>query len=209
MPDYIRNHVKIYGRAEDVSALIKLVLNDKEKLLFDFEKIVPSPGDLEVVTSGPYDSDYIKLWKNEHNERNDKDFVDGICELGFSYEESLDWGRKLLRNEILYGERDWYDWRMKHWGTKWNAMGVTMTYQGSCEVDYEFDTANTFPEEIYLSLSAQFPDLQIDVEFAHEDIGAYCGAESFRGGSGETYFVNEKQFACDVWGINPDEIKEK
>ena len=62
-----------------------------------------------------------------------------------------------------YGSPDWYDWRIEHWGTKWNA------YECNIGEDYiEFDTAWACPFEVIEELSKY---ATITVAWADEDLG--------------------------------------
>lgn len=63
-----------------------------------------------------------------------------------------------------------YEWCIEHWGTKWNAYKVA--YNDDCVY---FDTAWSTPRPIWVELSKRFPNLNLMVEFADEDIGRNCG----------------------------------
>jgi hypothetical protein len=53
---------------------------------------------------------------------------------------------------------DWFHWRIQHWGTKWSAMNVKMTWKnttGKCVID--FSTAWTPPVPLIHFMSTQYP----------------------------------------------------
>lgn len=102
-------------------------------------------------------------------------------------------------NVQRYGSKDWYDWRIKNWGTKWNASDSSFD---EATGTVEFDTAWSMPENIFRALSHFTP---LRVVFADEDLGNNCGMED--------YFVDEDgnehlevvmegsvELANDTWG---------
>lgn len=100
----------------------------------------------------------------------------------------------------------WYDWCIENWGTKWNACN---TYVVS-DNEVEFDTAWSCPINIFIELSKQFSDVEIEVEYADEDIGYNCGKLVFLNGNIEECIDmdNNTDFALDVWGYT-EEMKEE
>lgn len=100
----------------------------------------------------------------------------------------------------LYGNRNWYDWNMKHWGTKWNA------YNPLEPVDNEirFETAWNAPMKVIEELSFMFNDLEITIDYADEDIGFNCGRTTFKNGekTREWALWNAVEFANEMWEIS-------
>ena len=79
-------------------------------------------------------------------------------------------------NRQKFGFPDWYNWRINHWGTKWNAL---------CEEDAavdglpEFRTAWNIPEG-WLRTLAKHVDFTL--LYADEDMGNNCGrVKAFHG----------------------------
>ena len=104
-------------------------------------------------------------------------------------------------NVQRYGSKDWYDWRIKNWGTKWNASDSSFDEETGV---IEFDTAWSMPENIFRALSHFTP---LRVVYADEDLGSNCGMED--------YFVDEDgnehlevvmegsvELANDTWGYS-------
>ena len=104
-------------------------------------------------------------------------------------------------NVQRYGSKDWYDWRIKNWGTKWNASDSSFNEETGV---VEFDTAWSMPENIFRTLSHFTP---LRVVYADEDLGSNCGMED--------YFVDEDgnehlevvmegsvELANDTWGYS-------
>ena len=75
-------------------------------------------------------------------------------------------------NIEMYGHKNWYDWSIGNWGTKWNA------YNHS-EIGTDticFQTAWSHPYEIIEALCFKFPEVKFSIEYADEDTGYNVGA---------------------------------
>ena len=70
---------------------------------------------------------------------------------------------------------DVLSWCQTKWSTKWNAQNVV--WEGDEFVS--FDTAWSYPEEIFFELAERFPAVKIYVQFADEFIGQNCGEAGF------------------------------
>ena len=51
-----------------------------------------------------------------------------------------------------YGAKDWYDWRCKNWGTKWNSCHTEIIEDEREGLTYTFNTAWDCPREIVFKL---------------------------------------------------------
>lgn len=81
-----------------------------------------------------------------------------------------------------YGFDNWYDWRLEHWGTKWDACDVAYGVDDAPDTLYvEFDTAWAFPTPIVVELSKLFPTLTFCYD-ANEESGMYDFTVEFRNG---------------------------
>lgn len=100
-----------------------------------------------------------------------------------------------------YKARDWYDWCIENWGTKWNA-GDTIVDDESIE----FETAWSTPVPVFVELSKCLKDITIIVDYADEDIGSNCGTLIIVNGEvSKREPRNPRRFACDLWGYDYDE----
>lgn len=110
-------------------------------------------------------------------------------------------GKQVLDNIGKYGFKDWYDWSIANWGTKWNA----------CESFVEnnsiyFDTAWDPVPIIVEKLSKKFPTAKIHYDYAEEQLCVCCGEMDFENGQ----IVNMQKFefgskeaydkAFELWG---------
>ena len=113
-------------------------------------------------------------------------------------EEALGDYIKGFFNIKRYKARDWYDWSIENWGTKWNA-GDTIVDDESIE----FETAWSTPVPVFVELSKRLKDISIIVHYADEDIGSNCGSLVIVNGEvSECEPDNPRKFACDMWGYD-------
>ncbi len=113
-------------------------------------------------------------------------------------------GKKYLDNILAYGAPTWYDWRVKNWGTKWNAYSQEPIKDNKiC-----FETAWSKVTPIMLKLSERFPELEMRYRWADEDIGANLGEQVFANGKMQEQFIPSTfskeafEFAADMWGLD-------
>ncbi len=91
-------------------------------------------------------------------------------------------------------------WARDKWGTKWNACEPKHDAEAGTA---QFDTAWSCPEPVFFELSKRFPDDEISVTYADEDIGSNCGTFTIKGG---------RAVASDIaprWSEMSDEQKTK
>lgn len=69
------------------------------------------------------------------------------------------------------------DWNRQTWGTKWNAYSQTIE-----EDTLRFDTAWSHPTPVIVALSQNFPEEEIHVQYADEDLGSNCGEYIIKNG---------------------------
>lgn len=67
---------------------------------------------------------------------------------------------------------NWYEWRCKYWGTKWNASD-SYTIVKKTQITFVFSTAWNCPTPIALELAKLGYDMEL--KYADEDYGSNCG----------------------------------
>lgn len=73
----------------------------------------------------------------------------------------------------------WYNWNVKHWGTKWNSYGFDKVG------DYFFfETAWTGVPNLISVISEKYPSVRIEYDFADEDTGYNVSKHIFENGVG-------------------------
>jgi hypothetical protein len=101
------------------------------------------------------------------------DTVAGFCGEGTYAQELLEFKEKL--NLKWFGSRNWYDWQVSNWGTKWDVGGTDSGFsnlQSDNELWLNFDSAWSPPIEFYLTLT----DLGFNVlAYYYESGMGFCG----------------------------------
>lgn len=111
------------------------------------------------------------------------------------------------------------DFARKVWGTKWNACEPeAFPDEGRCQ----FETAWSCPDGVLKKLSERFPDDEIAVTYADEDIGSNCGTFTLKAGQvvkediapawsdmTEEQKAKWKSFAYEVKGRDPKDYEDE
>ena len=87
--------------------------------------------------------------------------------------EALDTFFRGYFNVQRYGWKDWYDWSIENWGTKWNACDVHVDDENQV---IEFETAWSMPDGVLKEVCKYTP---LRVEYADENMGSNCGIEDY------------------------------
>lgn len=192
MPNWVLN--KVIGL--DETALRKALVNDDERV--DFNKLIKQPKDLDIecgsysynpktlendlngskitqLLNDYYNdeitqAEYAEKVKADERIKLIKDLI-GPTSTNFNRTEDLSYLDTFVKgffNVQRYGITDWYDWRLQHWGCKWNASETVIDDDGAIH----FQTPWAKPVEIYHELCKVTP---IRVMYADEDIGYNCG----------------------------------
>ena len=112
----------------------------------------------------------------------------------------------------LTGFSDPISWSYANWGTKWNGYDFS-------EVEptlIRFSTAWSYPTPVLVELSKKFPDDEISVQYADEDIGSNCGYFTLKDGEMITYAsddddieINWEDFASQlIHGVSYEELMQ-
>ena len=167
MPNYVMNRIKFEGKQEDIDTLIRLIavqLTDEE-LKEEDESIFGA-------------RDYVVDVRNRDGKKV-KTFLG-----------TIDFNRIIPQpDDIFQGElstearekshgRNWYDWSIENWGTKWNALDFEDTGNNNI---ISFQTAWSFPFPVILAIKDNLIvpnnlDVTMRIAYADEDIGNNLGA---------------------------------
>ena len=186
MPNHIKSRLEFTGKEGEIKNLVE-----------DFSTFVPRKPSLsfdgDLVYQNKETNEYG--WLNEKTnkfKRRDKTSVEGVPE-GFTqcFEEEFTIFPDL--NKVVPQLPDvlescnnnepginphWYDWRIQHWGTKWN----TYSHKKIDEKTYIFETAWSGIPEIIRLMSIKYPSLLILYQYADEDTGYNCGEFIYQNG---------------------------
>ena len=208
MPNHVTNKIRFNGSKEDVERIMAFVKSDESE--FDFNKIIPMPEELNVEAGSRGDDgleayrEYLRTGIQPKEITNKYGFKRVIEDEDFAL------GKRYYENIQKYGCANWYDWCWNRWGTKWNAYDVSVSGE-----EIEFLTAWNAPEPVILKLSELFPNVEIEHDYADEDMGYNCGkltyidgamydSTDFEQGSDEAL-----RFACELHGYDYDEYMEE
>lgn len=123
------------------------------------------------------------------------------------------YGKIVVENILTYGCKDWYDWSIKYWGTKWNAYDCREINPTDTEIC--FNTAWSAPHPVVYALAKKYPDIEIMHKWADEDWGSNTGYHILNGKHGESeepiYLAGNDAlvFAAEILGYDMDEYYVK
>ena len=114
------------------------------------------------------------------------------------------------RNIAKYGQKDWYDWNIANWSTKWDVdanldeYGTTAT-----EVIMSFESAWAPPQNAIAKMAEKFSKLNIRHTYMEEGM-CFVGSDEYAGGEPANSFYNDdsesdewQDFARDEFGWEP------
>ena len=171
----------------------------EDGVLFDFNRLVPMPESLNIecgsntevgkdlayiMDDGAFDerrqydsARLLHLMETEGITSQNRPFFTGAEAKQFTQNTEigrllLQLGRTAIQNLEKYDAETWYDWRVSHWATKWNAAEVCIDADSQ---QIRFDTAWSFPEPIAYALAKKFPEVDFVWTYADEDYGHNAG----------------------------------
>lgn len=190
MPNHVRNIVKMKGITTLPLFTEEEGYDGKMVSAFDFNKIIPMPGPLQM-TAGGIESIAIEaaLRRIGSMERqfergrvvpgmSDERYRTAVASCQQTEDELCEIGLQYLSNQVRYGATNWYDWCCDNWGTKWNA------YENQ-QPDSDtiiFETAWAPPEPVIARLAKMYPEAEIEHWWADEDTGSNDGHAKYSGG---------------------------
>jgi len=159
MPNHCENTITITGEQKELKEIWRRFQHKKEKGInmertLSFEKIMPTPRVLMEQSSPP---------RKKEDETEEQ------------YQERI---TKYIRN---YGARDWYDWRVKNWGTKWDSYDCFLQEIEPDMMQFAYSTAWSPGKEILQHLSKLYPNILIVLQY-HEPGMVFAGSCMFKSG---------------------------
>lgn len=89
-------------------------------------------------------------------------------------------GKPNLNLIAKFGTDNWYDWKIKHWGIKWDIQLGLMT-NSSRQIKYWFESAWAPPITAIENVSKIFPNLKFVLEYYEPGMGIRGKATSQNG----------------------------
>lgn len=177
MPNWITNKIKAPKH------IIEAMLNENSAV--DFHRMMPSPlkygedwdgiyGDAETAAEKALGIiDGHPLIQSLQIQNQDRSRVQSMSD------ESFEQFVGMLRNYREHGYLHSMAFARDKWGTKWNACESQVDLEDGTAA---FETAWACPKPVLIALSERFPDDEISVVFADEDIGSNCGSFILKSG---------------------------
>lgn len=137
---------------------------------------------------------------NFNFEQKEEELVEILNHFGSKTEEALMIGKKQIDNLEKYNAINWYEWRVQHWGTKWNSSNLVINKKS-----ISFDTPWSPVIPLIKELSKQHKNIKFFYLYADEDIGSNTGFMCLNNGKIEYEGVFENnskeayQLALDLW----------
>ena len=161
MPNHCHNRVEFYS--DDTTAILKLhaIFNKgladdiKEPVDTVFGSFIPEPNWAEV----PLAESDVKEYSFS-NARGEVGELPVYKDKGF--------GRGLYFPSTDVNDDRWYNWRVANWGTKWDCYDLSID-EDEQELNLQFNTAWSPPEEICHALKEKFEDA--DIQWFYDEPG--------------------------------------
>ena len=181
MPNWCFNHLTIEEhKGEKPQKILAEIISESEngEKYFDFNKIIPMPKCLEVV-SGSETTRAIRYflfthtdltqeerqkvlsciseWERKQIEEDTQETINKIIEDQKDLKSFENYAQIIFDNIMLYDCPTWYEWCIKNWGTKWNSCETTID-DDEDDIVIDFDTAWSPPIPVLLALSKKYPN---------------------------------------------------
>mgnify|MGYP000915194532 FL=1 len=193
MPNHVISRIVIFGEKESIAAFVAAAKKDGE---WDINALYPNP---LAGFSSP-----VRIVPREEYDKQPED----IPLIGRAMTQEMH-----DRFVKQYGTADWYDWALRHWGTKWGVYDIEEESVTDTEVILTYSTAWSPATGLWAKVSELFPTLTFESEFVDE-CGNYCGRESYAAGEvteSEEYDVDsaEGKAICESVGYTFDFDEEE
>ena len=218
MPNWVQNNIKFSGDTAEIKKMLETIKNDEISFgSIDFNKIIPMPDSLNIECGSRTDKG-IEMVKNylesmpeelKGKEGTYEEFIADLrnhsTDISDEKEKKIwDIGVTAVDNLYKYNAPTWYEWCNDNWNTKWNACGYDENTDYSDSDFIWFQTAWSAPVPVIQKLSEMYPNIELTLEFADEDLGQNCGEMKFKDGDIFEEYIPQTgkeaiEFAAKVW----------
>lgn len=159
MPNICNNTLIVNGSEEDIVKFLQQTCtaeNFETAEPYDYailRKLVPTPQELTDTVSG---------WSADP-------------------ETQAEYDAKFSANLAKYGYKDWYDWNIANWGTKWADSDTFLSNRNTGYCVMHFQTPWCAPEAGIDKVSVMFPNLEFVLTYMEEGAG-FVGATAYKSG---------------------------
>jgi hypothetical protein len=154
MPNHCSNKTYILGPASEIDAIYAIIHNlDEEGPGLKY--LLPCPEDLVQTTAAS--AEIPEIW-NEYLEHAEW----SIEKYQIEVQAKKDLKQKQIENVEKYGYKDWYDWSLAKYGTKWGDYDVRIDvnqFDELKEITVTYNTAwSPFEAVFFEEVSKKFPN---------------------------------------------------
>lgn len=194
MPNWVKNTLTIkFNTPEEKAKCLELLFSEEEgsgKKYLDFNHLVPMPKELMDCTCGSDGELGLQILNGmktiDELQPHNKKRIDEILAAGHQYKSNL---RK-------YGSTTWYDWSVKHWGTKWNADTEYIDLSEDLVVVVRYTTPWEMPNGWLCALATRLPEVYW-VNDADEEGGFFAGTLTHPSGDCKLYWEEHESHYWD------------
>jgi hypothetical protein len=127
---------------------------------------------------------FVRKAKLESEDTEDKEFFNNVIPMPKKLVDTTSGGLDSEFNSALKGNKkkkysNWYNWRLAHWGTKWDVE-PNVHFEEDNHIVIWYDTAWAPALDFWDTVSKKFPSLTIKIRYYEEGVGFI----------GETHFAN-------------------
>lgn len=218
MPNWVENKLSYNGNEAEIKEMLKKIRYDNATIgTIDFNKIIPMPKSLDIECGSRTDKG-IEMVKNylenlpaelKGKEGTYEEVLEDLhnhsADISDDEEKKIwDIGITAVDNLYKYNAPTWYEWCNDNWNTKWNACGYDENTDYSDSDFIWFQTAWSTPILVIKKLSEMYPNIELTLEFADEDLGQNCGEMKFKDGDIFEEYIPQTgkeaiEFAAKVW----------
>lgn len=231
MPNWCSNYIEIKGSKGVIKKALTFVKtkNEDKEDCFDFNNLIPMPQEYVGLESGSREPLAIACYIAK--ERKDMTYFEKNMRAGYfnfmikeasvkkkilekditskilydymeeKHSEYFELGKRYCECEENFGYKDWYEWCLGNWETKWNACRSEFS-----ENSVRFETAWNSVVKLIQLWASLFPSLTFSYYFSDEQMGIGTGQIIIKGGEivSEYYYNNlsSEAFECSdiAWG---------
>lgn len=218
MPNWVENRLSYNGNETEIKEMLEKIRYDNATIgTIDFNKIIPMPKSLDIECGSRTDKG-IEMVKNylenlpaelKGKEGTYEEVLEDLhnhsADISDDEEKKIwDIGVTAVDNLYKYNAPTWYEWCNDNWNTKWNACGYDENTDYSDSDFIWFQTAWSAPVPVIQKLSEMYPNIELTLEFADEDLGQNCGEMKFKDGDIFEEYIPQTgkeaiEFAARVW----------
>lgn len=162
MPNWCENTLFVSGDKNQIEKFKKQAKGEETAL--SFANFISMPKELEGIGSPP---DIVL----------EKEYGEAVKEAKKLAKEDPRFGLSLPITKKMkkdytkrFGALNWYDWQIKHWGTKWDV-DASLNSENENELVYSFDSAWSPPGAWLRKVSELFLNLKFKLEYDEPGMG--------------------------------------